>query len=962
MVKRALKYAAALLAASLAIQMVFGAGLRSGSHAPRFGILGTLRDSLPDSIPSPAALPPQGDASSSVPPAGQDTETERDSVRPTAPQTLRQLGTVRQQPLPENYTALDSMVLFPDYIPPEERGPQDTARHDSVRVNNFLDDVISGKNKDSLVYRPKEKLVYIYNSGDVTYGNMNMQADFMRVELDTKQMYATGVSDTLGNRTRPVFVEGGSTFTMDTILYNFKSGKAKIKGVATQEGEGFLLGDDVKKMPDNSINISSGKYTTCDQTDHPHFYLGLTKAKVIPQKKVIIGPAYLVMEDVPLPIAVPEGFFPLTQGRSSGIIIPSYGEETTRGFFLRDGGYYWAASEHMDLTLLGSIYTYGSWELSAESRYVQRYKYSGRISGRYAKTVIGEPGDANYVNSPSFQLQWTHQQDPKFNPGSTFSASVNFATSGFRQYASTSLNDYVSTTTESSISYGKSWAGTPFSLQISMRASVNSRDSTIQLTLPSATFNMSKVFPFRRKNAVGKQRWYEKISVSYTGSLTNSVKAKEDELLSPDIFDKMVNGIQHKIPVSTSFNLFNYINVSPSFNYNAVWLFREVTQAYDPDAENHLRRDTTYGFHHLNDYNFNVSANTKVYGTYDFTRYEKFPLKMLRHTITPTIGFRYTPNFGSPTYGYWEPYQTSEDGKIDYYSPYSGNAYSVPSRSSHAASLTFSVAQTLEAKVASKRDTSGMKKVKIIDNFSFSGSYNFLADSMKLSTIPLSLRMTIPGLKNFGINISATLDPYDIGIGANGQLTRINKLMIANGKGLGRITNASTSIGYTFNSGQSNQTGQPAINNSINTQADLLNPFYFDPDNPIDPLLRRQMMSATYYDFSIPWNLTFNYSISYSNQLARKNIVQTLSYSGSVNLTPKWGITLTGSFDFETGKLTTGVFTLTRDLHCWQMSFSWVPTGARKSWQFNISVKAAALQDLKYDKHSSYLDNIDWGE
>lgn len=314
MVKRALKYAAALLAASLAIQMVFGAGLRSGSHAPRFGILGTLRDSLPDSIPSPAALPPQGDASSPVPPAGQDTETERDSVRPTAPQTLRQLGTVRQQPLPENYTALDSMVLFPDYIPPEERGPQDTARHDSVRVNNFLDDVISGKNKDSLVYRPKEKLVYIYNSGDVTYGNMNMQADFMRVELDTKQMYATGVSDTLGNRTRPVFVEGGSTFTMDTILYNFKSGKAKIKGVATQEGEGFLLGDDVKKMPDNSINISSGKYTTCDQTDHPHFYLGLTKAKVIPQKKVIMVRPTSSWRTYRCPLPFPKAFSPSRRG------------------------------------------------------------------------------------------------------------------------------------------------------------------------------------------------------------------------------------------------------------------------------------------------------------------------------------------------------------------------------------------------------------------------------------------------------------------------------------------------------------------------------------------------------------------------------------------------------------------------------------------------------------------------
>ena len=930
------------------MQMVFGAGLRSGSQTPRTGLFGALRDSV--------ATPGADDAGA---PAG--VPTAKDTLRPTASGPLGRPTPGREHPLPGNYTALDSMVLFPDRAASEERTSQDTVRSDSVAVNNFLDNVISGKNKDSLVYRPKEKLVYIHNKGDVTYGNMNMQADFMRVELESKQIYASGVSDTLGNRTRPVFVEGNSTFTMDTILYNFKSGKAKIKGVATQEGEGFLLGDDVKKMPDNSIHISSGKYTTCDQTDHPHFYLSLTRAKVIPQKKVIIGPAYLVMEDVPIPfLGVPEGFFPLTQGRSSGIIIPSYGEESTRGFFLRDGGFYWAASDHMDLLLKGSIYTYGSWEASAESRYVQRYKYSGVLSARYAKTVIGEPGDANYVNSPSMQLQWTHRQDPKFSPGSTFSASVNFATSGFRQYASTNLNDYLSTTTESSISYGKSWAGTPFSLQVSMRASVNSRDSTVQLTLPSATFNMSKVFPFRRKNAVGKQRWYEKISVSYTGSLTNSVKAKEDELFSPDILERMVNGIQHKIPVSTSFNLLNYINVSPSFNYNAVWLFREVTQAYDPDAENHLRRDTTYGFHHLNDYNVSVSANTKIYGTYDFTRYEKFPLKMLRHTITPTISLRYTPDFGAPTYGYWEPYQVSEDGRIDYYSPYSGNAYGVPGRNSHAAAITFSLAQTLEAKVASKRDTSGMKKVKIIDNFSFNGTYNFLADSMKLSTIPLSLRMTIPGLKNFGINLSATLDPYDIGIGADGRLTRLNQFMIANGKGLGRITNASTSIGYTFNSGQSNQTGQPAINNSINTQADLLNPFYFDPDNPIDPLLRRQMMSATYYDFSIPWNLTFNYSISYSNQLSRKNIVQTLSYSGSVNLTPKWGITLTGGFDFETGKLTTGVFTLTRDLHCWQMSFSWVPTGARKSWQFNISVKAAALQDLKYHKHSSYLDNIDW--
>lgn len=936
MAKRTLKYVASLLAALLAMQMVFGAGLRSGSHAPALRISATrLRDTLQNASAAPI--------SDTLP------STTRRFPAPTAP---------RRDANPDvPLTYEDSLLLF--YMPPKEprTPPQDSLTADTLPASNFLDQIISGKNKDSLVYKPREKMVYIYNSGDVTYGSMNMKADFMRVELGSKELFATGVSDTLGNRTRPTFVEGSSTFTMDSMVYNMESGKAKIKGVATQEGEGFLLGDDVKKMPDNSTNIVGGKYTTCDQIDHPHFYIGLTKAKVIPQKKVIIGPAYLVMEDVPLPFAVPEGFFPLTQGRSSGIIIPSYGEETTRGFFLRDGGYYWAPNDYMDLTLLGSIYTYGSWEVSAQSSYVKRYKFSGRVSARYAKTIIGEQGEANYVNSPSMQIQWTHAQDPKFNPGTTFSAQVNFATSGFRQYAATNMNDYVSTTTESSISYSKKWAGTPFSMTVSMRASVNSRDSTVNLTLPSASFNMTKIYPLRRKNAIGKQRWYEKISLSYQGNLINSVKAKENELFSPDILDKMTNGIEHKIPISTSFNLFNYINVSPSFNYRAVWLLRDIRQQYDPEAENHIKRDTSYKFNHLNDYNLSLNATTKVYGTYDFTRYEKFPLKMLRHTITPTIGFRYSPNFGNPIYGYYLPYQTTADGQIGYYSPYSDNAYQVPGRNSLAAAITFSVSQTLEAKVASKRDTSGMKKVKIIDNFSFSGSYNFAQDSLRLSVIPLTLRMTIPGLKNFGINLQATLDPYDVVLNSTGtSATRVNKLMIANGKGLGRITSASTSIGYTFNSKQSNQ---PAIND-INSGAELVNPFYFNPEDPMDPLIRRQLMAATYYDFNIPWNLGFDYSINYTNNGATKKIIQTLRYSGSINLTPKWGITISGGFDFETGKLTTGVFTLTRDLHCWQMSFSWVPTGARRSWQFNINVKAASLQDLKYDKHSSYLDNIDW--
>lgn len=949
--------------------MVFGAGLRFGSFAPDDRIFNrTLRDSLSDTTDTPRPttmpLPPDRDQrGSSDSTQNRDKPVSVDSARPTPSGLLRRTEALS----PENDWATDSMLLRPDSLPvrPEDRATQqDTTQQDSVRTSTFLDDIISGQNKDSLVYRPKDKLVYIYNGGDVTYGTMNMKADFMRMELDTKQIYATGVSDTLGNKTRPEFIDGGATYTMDTILYNMSSGKAKIKGVATQEGEGFLLGDDVKKMPDNSINIKKGQYTTCDEIEHPHFYLQLTKAKVIPQKKVIVGPAYIVMEDVPLPIGIPEGFFPLNQERSSGIIIPSYGEETTRGFFLREGGYYWAVNDNMDLTFTGSIYTYGSWEAAIESNYIQRYKYNGRMSARYAKTIIGEPGDPNYQNSPSIQVKWSHRQDPKFNPGTTFSAEVNFATSGYRQYAATDIQDYQNTRTESTISYGKNWAGTPFSLSVTMRGSVNSQDSTISLSLPTANFNMSKIYPLRRKNALGKQRWYEKISMSYTGSLINNVTAKEDEIFSPKIFDKLQSGVSHKIPISTSFNLLNYINVSPSFNYNENWVFRKVERSYDPDYTDpktgkHERRDTTNGFYRLWNYNLSLNATTKIYGTYDFTKHPKFPLRMLRHTLTPNIGFSYTPDFGNPIYGYYAPYQPNNDGKVEYYSPFEGGAYGPPGRGPQAA-LTFSLGQTLEAKVASKTDTSGMKKVKIIDNFSFSGNYNFLSDSLNLSPIALNLRMTIPGLKNFNINITATLDPYEVMVSPDGNTaTRINKFMVANGKGLGRITNASWSTNYTFNSAPASASAQPAINDgsSLNTYG---NPYFFDPDNPIDPILRRQLMSTTYYNFDIPWNLGLQYSINYTDNGARKNIIQTLSYNASVTLTPKWSITVSGGYDFEAKKITTGVFTLTRDLHCWQMSFSWVPTGARKSWQFNIGVKAGSLQDLKYEKSSSYLDNIDW--
>ena len=923
---RALKYTLLASAACLAAGAVFGRGLpAAGSAASRvravpgadtsdmqplppirhLGGADTIYNYLTD---PPSDYPPPG--------PGRDTliVTDAEFVEPSAP------------------------ILGPDSMPAS----------DTTRKKSFLDDPISGTSKDSLVYDVKNKVVYIYKDGDVKYQTMNMKADFMRVEMDTKEMYAYGVTDSLGNKTRPEFIDNGASYTMDTITYNIDTKKAKIKGVATQEGEGFLLGDNVKKMSDNTINIKRGRYTTCDNIDHPHFYLQMSRAKVIPGKKVIADYSYMVMEDVPIIFpGLPEGFFPMTTGRKSGIIVPSFGEENQKGFFLRDGGYYFAISDYIDLTVLGGIYTLGSWEARVQSRYIRRYKYSGNIQAHYAKNVLGDEGTENYIDNGSFQLRWTHQQDPKFRPNSTFSASVDFTTAGYQKYGSTNIADYLNTQTNSSVSYSHTWAGTPFSLSMSMQVSQNAVDTTMSFSLPNINFNMSRIFPFRRKNAVGKQRWYEKISMQYTMNFNNSVVSKEEDMFRSEMFKKIKSGVQHNIPVQASFNLFNYINITPQAQYTERWYFRKIEQEWDPVRKSVVPSDTTYGFYRVYNYSFSASANTKIYGTYQFKN-PKSPLQAVRHTLTPTISFQYVPDFSKQKYGYYKPVQSNEQGDIRWYTPFSDVLYGVPS-GGRQMNLSFGLSQTLEIKVLSKTDTAGIKKVKLIDDLSIRGSYNFLADSLNLSVISISLRSTLPG--NIGLQVSATLDPYEVDKSTG---RRINRFMFRRGKP-GRIASVNWAFGYTFNS---NKSATPAIND-INSQfPEYTNPFYFDPDNPIDPTLRRQMMTATYYNFDIPWNFGFNYSVNYSNNGVRKNVTQTLGFNASVNLTPKWGITFTSGYDFIAKKLTTGVFTLTRDLHCWQMSFNWVPIGFRKSWSFNISVKSALLRDLKYDKQSSYYDNI----
>lgn len=863
--------------------------------------------------------------------------------------------------------APDSLVVWADTLSSDsivaDSLTGDTlAVRDTTRKGSMLEAPIKGKNRDSLVFNVRDKMVYVYGEGDITYQTMNMKADYMRINMDTRVIRAYGVNDTVDNKpvvTRPEFTENGKTYTMDTIDYNMKSKKAKIKGVATQEGEGYLIGDNVKKMTDNSINISSGRFTTCENTDHPHFYLEMTRAKFIPGKKAIFGPSYLVMEDVPIYfLGVPEGFFPMSSGPKSGFLMPTYGEEYVKGFFLRDFGYYFTFNDYIDLTLTGGIYTLGSWEAAASSRYIKRYKYSGSFSADFSKVRFGDKGSPDYTNQSNFRIQWTHTQDSKFRPGSTFSASVNFSTSGYSKYSATTINDILSTQTNSSIAYSKTWSGTPFSLSANMAVSQNSSNSTISVTLPTVVFNMSRVYPFKRKQTMGKERWYEKISVSYTGKLTNSVSTTEKELFTKQTLKDMKNGVEHTIPVSTSMTLFNYLNITPSANYTERWFFKKQERQWNPETNTVDYLEPEYGFYRLYNYNVGVSASTKLYGMYRFKN-PNSKIQAFRHVITPTISFSYAPDFSHQKYGYYKAVQSDTTGRVTIYSPFAGNAYSVPS-SGRSMSLNFSLQQNLEMKVLSKRDTTGTRIIKLIDNFTISGSYNFLADSMNLSNISLSFRSKLTN--NFGIQLSATLDPYVV----TPEGRRINKLMLSRGK-LGRIVSTGWSFGYSFNSkNQSAPSGQ-ALTNDITSQPidpAYSNPF-FDPYGTMDPVLRRQYMAQTYYDFNMPWNFSFNYTISYGISLVnngttgyRKNINQTIGFNGSVNLTPKWGISFQGGFDLMTRKLTTSSISITRDLHCWQMGFSWIPFGFHKSWSFNIGVKSSMLQDLKYDKSQSMYDNL----
>ncbi len=849
----------------------------------------------------------------------------------------------------------DSLIVF----------PADTIPFVDDLTHSSLQEAVTGKVQDSLVYEVTNDQLFFYKDATINYQDMSIDAQYMHFDMTTKNVFARGTVDLMATPpryTQPVFKQNQTEYELDSIKYNIDTEMAIIRGIKTQEGEGFLSGGTVKKMPDNVMHLKGGRYTTCD-ADPPHFHLQMTKGSVVPNKKVVFGPAYLNFEGVPFYIlGVPFGFFPQKSERNSGFIIPEIGEEVQKGFFLREGGYYFVFNDYVDLRLTGGIYTKGSWETHLATNYTKRYKFRGNFSFDYANDVIGQQGSADYMRSNNMQVRWSHSQDPKFRPNSTFSASVNYASKNYNKYNATDLNDYLQTSTSSSVSYSKTFAGKPFSLALSANHSQNLQSGAMMLTLPTMSFNVNRINPFRRKEAIGKERWYEKLAFTYNMDLSNTSHFQEEDFMKQGMLENMRSGIQHRIPVSMSFNLLKYMNFTPGVNYTERWYFRKVYRDWNPATEQIEPSDTTHGFYRVFNYSFGVGTNTKLYGEYTMGRDEAKAIR-IRHVFTPNVSFSFSPDFGSDKYGYYETVQYDKAGNTMRYSPFADVAaetYGLPG-TGRSMALGFGVGNTLEMKAPSEKDTSGVRKIKLIEAFNIGSSYNFVADSLRLAPFSANFRTTL--FKGVNLDLTATFDPYQVN--ANGR--KIDKFMTEQGK-LVRMTSLSFGFNYSFSSAVKKDSKTAASNNpNNNSNAQVQNAVndpsargFFDPNknDQASAIAAAQLLASQYYDFDIPWSVGFGYSFRYSRPGNTTELMQTANFNGSVTLTKKWAVEFGGGYDFEQKKLTPGAIMIRRDLHDFQATLSWVPIGFRQSWSFSIRAKSSMLSDvLKYEKSNSFLDN-----
>lgn len=806
--------------------------------------------------------------------------------------------------------------------------PIDTIRNDSTQSKPLFYDLIDYNADDSVRFSIQEKKVYLYGNGFVKYLTTELRADYIELDMDKKLAMATGVPDSVGKlKGTPKFKDGGQEFESTELHYNFDTKKGYVTEIITQEGEGYIQGKTTKKMSDSVYCVKHGMYTTCDEHDHPHFGLNMSKAKMIKDKKIFVGFTNLELEGIPLPIFIPFGFFPITKKATSGIIMPTYGEERMRGFNLRGGGYYIYINDYIDMNITGDIYTNGSWGLQYATQYRKRYKFNGNLNFTISKNYVSEKGLPDYQESSDWSVRWTHTQDGKANPYSSFSASVDMSSANNNYYNANTVDGIANQRKQSSISWSKKWPESPFSLSGSFNHSQNSRDSSIAITLPNLSLRMTQIYPFRKKGKSGEMKWYDNIGVSYSAELRNSIQTKEDKLFKSSFERDWSNGFKHNIPISLQFKIAKDVTFTPSLNYNGYLNLKTIEKIWIPDTSANggqfITRDVP-GLNYSHDYSASgsIGYTPTIYGMFMFKPGCK--VVAIRHMIRPSISASYTPAI-KPLGNYKKSYFDGE--KEVEYDIHEGLTYRPNTTGGkQSGSISFSLDNNVEMKVRNDKDTTGdeeFKKVKLLESFRLSTSYNPFADSMNFSNISISARTKILNNK-VDLNFSGTIDPYAI----DTNNVRYNKY---HGK-LGRLTNATISTNFSFSA----DNGQ-----NKEKKNDLVGGFYDD-----------------YMDFDVPWNISISYNFTYSRPSPYRSptISQIVNFSGDLSLTPKWKLTFQSGYDIKNKEVTSTSFSVTRDLHCWEMTFNCMPFGQHQSYNFEIHVRSSLLRDLKLTKRDSWYD------
>lgn len=851
-----------------------------------------------------------------------------------------------QDTLTEN--APDTLLVRADTLLPENDSlPADTSKAKGIS-QSAMDAKVEYQAKDSIRFDVRTQQVYMYREAEIHYEEINLNAAYVEVDFKKSLAFAKGLEDSTGQiYGDPVFEESGQSYKSKSMKYNYNTKKGIIQKVFTEDGEGYLHGEVIKKMEDGDINIKSGQYTTCNLEEHPHFAFRYYKSKVIPGEKIITGPAFLEIEEVPTPLFIPFGLFPNQTGQRSGIVIPTYGESADRGFYFENGGYYWAINDYLDLKLVGDIYTRGSWAVKPSMNYRKRYKYSGNINLTYAINKVGVEGSQDFRESKDFAIRWSHSQDPKARPNSRFSANVNIVSNQYNVFNPTTSQDYLSNTFASSVTYQTNFNQKYF-LTVGANHSQNTLNKSVSMTLPEVSFNINRFYPLERKKRAGSKKWYENISVNYSMNAKNSIEVADSLLFQPGWENKFRNGVRHSIPVSSTVKVLKYFNLTNSVNFTDRMYFETIRKYYVNDTlfqgndtlVGYVETDTVGGFRNAFDFSLSSSITTKLYGMLAF---RKGPIRAIRHVLTPTVSFTYTPDFSDESWGYYQEYYNRDLDEMVPYSIFESGIYGSPPENK-SGRVNFSLSNNLEIKVPSKKDTvTGTRKITLLDQFTLSASYDLAKDSLNWSKLNMSARTNL--FKGVDLRYSSSWDPYITDSTGNRNIDRyewdVNRRLF-------RLEQSRWNLGvrYSINSDMLKAKEKPEEGSE--------NEFEQIQQNPED-----------YIDWSIPWDLSLNYTLTYSTGFdlingeweKREKTVQTISLNGSVKLTPKWTISANTNYDFEQGRLSYTSLNIYRDLHCWEMRFNWIPLGPRKSWNFAISVKSSMLQDLKLTKKKDFRDN-----